>query len=246
MRSILNIAALMIIIGVLLFISACKDEFLNTNIDFGFEYFPLTSGFWAEYRVDSTIYSSFLPDGKANRTSYLREEVADTFTDNTGRLAYTIKRFSRTNDTLPWQNLTPVVWYAVRDSNQAERMEGELRFIKLIFPITENTTWNGNAYLDVENDNLTSYKNWKYTCKNINTPKTIGGNSFAQTTTILETDQENLIDKVYSLAVYAKNIGKVYREQWVLNTETIDATTTWPDRAKTGFIVKETILNYKK
>jgi len=46
---------------------------------------------------------------------------------------------------MPW--LLKNVWYSVKTDKNVERVEENIRYIKLIFPIRNNAKWDGNALI---------------------------------------------------------------------------------------------------
>lgn len=235
------------------FTFGCGNEVEEPTLDFGYEYFPTDSAFWAVYQVDSVIYSSFVSGNVDTISVQLREEYAGTFTDNEGRTARIINRYIRYDNNIPWENINPVVWYMVLDKNkrQAERMEGELRFMKMVFPVTEGKTWLGNSHFYrfiYDGISLPSCggNEWEHIYQDVGQPYELGSLNFNETATILQEDCDDSINKVYSEEVYAKGVGMVYKEQWVLNTGDSTNPEPWPNRAELGHIAVIKMIDYKQ
>lgn len=247
MKNCFFIAALLLVINLMSW-TGCTEETEILNIDYGYNYFPTDSGHWITYEVDSVIYSTFLTQGVDTVHAEVREQFSTPFIDNEGREAITIERYTRYTDTLAWDKITPTVWYAVKDSQQAERMEGELRFINMVFPVTEGVKWYGNAQINTNQDNTANYANWHYQYQEVGTPLTLNGFTFPETTTILQNDYEDLVTKIYSREVYAENVGLVEKVRWILQLGSNDITSPlpWPQRAQRGFIVTMRLTDYKQ
>jgi len=226
--------------------TACEADIEPSDVDFGYDYFPMTPDRWIEYDVDSVMYSDFLTGGIDTLSYQVREEYSEPFEDIEGRDAITVKRYVRSDESTSWQNITPTVWYAVRDSQQVEWVAGSLRFIKLVFPIQANAKWAGNAYLNTDLDDLEDYENWQYTYNQVGESQMINSMSFDETTTVLQQDYEDLIYKSYSEEVYAKNVGLVYKEQWILRSDDSMGTDAWPHRAENGFLFTMKVTDYKQ
>lgn len=247
--------AIFIMLGALQ-LQSCKNEIEEIDSVSNFDYFPMEVGHWVVYDIDSVIYSKFIENGKATRRCQLKEVYTDFFTDNEGRPAVRIERYIRHNPATNWDDIVPSVWYAVRDSQRAERIEGDLRFMKLVFPMYTNRTWAGNAYLDTGSPDLSTYANWQYRYEAVDAPYSVAdtalngqlfSHAFDSTATVLQQDNSNLVDKVYSNEVYAMNIGLIYKEQWVLNLggKDIESPEVWPDRAERGYITIFKVLDWK-
>lgn len=234
----------------LLFFAACKNTPDDFEPELGLEYFPLEVGKFIEYQLDSTIFD---PNGDTTvytSTTFGKEEIVDTLTDNNGNLLFKIEHFERAADTLPW-DIKKVLTVSVQE-NQAIRTEDNLRFIPLTFPVEKSTTWNGNIHFNedlivyVAGESIEMFKGWKYRVKEVGEPLTVGNFQFDKTATVEEANSENLIELRKSSAIYAKGIGLVYRELWILDTQCIDDCIgkPWEEKAEKGFILKQTILNH--
>jgi len=226
---------------------SCGEETEELDLNYGYDYFPMTAGHWVEYQVDSVLYSSFIDGGKQLKSSQVREVLSETFTDNENRPAVTVERYVRTDENTAWSSVVPQVWYQVLTDNQAERMEGERRFMNLVFPMIEGRKWSGNRYLNTSSSELSPFADWQYTYTEVEQPKTINGLQFAETTTIVQNDySSNQIDKVCSTETYAKGVGLVYKEQSILKANDSSTPEPWPDRADSGFTVVIKVLDYNR
>lgn len=239
--------------------TACDGEIETISFNYNFDYFPMDSGHWVIYQVDSVIYSKFLSDGKDSIATQLKEVVGGTFIDNEGRIARKIERYTRYNSAQEWSAIDPVIWYALRDSQRAERMEGDLRFIKMTFPISEGKSWKGNSQINTQDNNLKLYNNWNYTYTNLDEPLNIEAtdldgnninNLFAKTLTVSQSTREdnyNLVEYSYGVEQYAENVGMIYKELWLLELggKPIESPDPWPQRAEKGFITWYKIIDYK-
>ena len=238
---------------------ACDSEIEILDIDYGISYFPMDSGHWVIYQVDSVIYSKFLAGGKDTVSAQLKEVLGGTFIDNLGRTARKVERYVRHNPNTDWTSIAPNIWYALADSQRAERMEGDLRFVKMAFPVTQYQTWNGNSYVNTANSSLHLYDNWTYRYTNIGEPATVNAqqldgtptsNSFERTVTVSQTtgeDNDNLVEYSYATEQYAYGVGMIQKELWLLElgSKPIESPAPWPDRAENGFITTYKLIDYK-
>ncbi len=232
------------------FLASCEQTPDGFQIEQDEAYFPLAIGKYILYEVDSTIYD---PTGGAHvRTSrtLMKEEIVDTLRDNTGNLLYKTERSIRAAEGLPWQVVK--VFTASIQGAQAIVTEDNLRFIKMVFPLRRNNSWNGNVYFSpnlivrVAGESLEMFKDWTYKVEEKDQPLSAGSFTFAEVATIREADSENLIELRRSKSQYAKGIGLIYRELWILDTQCIEACQgqTWEEKAEKGFILKQTILEH--
>ena len=236
----------------LLLFASCKDEstFEDPIIDETQQYFPLQIGKQITYRVDSIIYDPINETEIQVDTSfvYVREIVTDTFTNEVGDLIYTIERSKSFDAAFNWQ-ITDV-WAASKSQTRAERYEENLRFVKMVFPVRNGDIWDGNTFIDettlypVAGESMEIFKSWFYEVMSTDEPETIGGFTFDEVTTIQQANEENLIERRYSLEKYAKGVGLVYREMEIYDTQNINESIPWEEKADKGFKLTLVVVDY--
>jgi hypothetical protein len=221
-------------------------------------YFPLDIGRYVVWQVDSVVYDFAAGGGTVRDSSrtWVRELVADTLRDNTGQLVYQIERSERNKLTSDWQ--ITHIHTASRSANQAIYVEQNLRFLKLIFPMDRRSEWDGNVWIDVAREieiageRMRPFSNWAYEVDSIDIPARVGAFSFDSTLVVTEADDNNIIERRLSRVRYAKNVGLVEREQWILDSQycndtpvPIDCETKpWQDKAEKGYILRQIIIEY--
>ncbi|MEQ1744167.1 MAG: hypothetical protein ABMA02_01990 [Saprospiraceae bacterium] len=241
-------------------LGACSEPpeppFVSTDLEAQRAYFPLEIGKFAEYRIDSIVFD-FGTGGSTMRdtTSYLvREEITDTIRDITGILVFLVQRSERLTDSLPWA--VKQVWSASRTPMQAIRTENNLRFLRLVFPFDEYTRWNGNLWIDqyqeieIAGERIRPFVNWDYQVDDFDFSAQIGAFAFDSILVVTEVDETNAIEHRLSRAWYAKNIGLVKREQWILDSQYCNQipapadclTKPWEEKAQKGYIVNQLLL----
>lgn len=181
---------------------ACKKEKEKSSVDLGYSYFPNEIGRYVIYQVDSTSYNDFFTPVKIETVHFQIKEIIEShFTDNEGRESERIERYMRNNDSLPW--VLRDVWYQTRTAVSAEKVEENVRFVKLTFPVEINHKWNGNAF--------NSIGKYEYEYKSVDAQKTVNGHTFDSTLIVNQILDSNLIEKKYQVEMYAKNIGMIYK-----------------------------------
>ncbi|HSV11487.1 MAG TPA: hypothetical protein VLI68_11985 [Hanamia sp.] len=210
---------------ILLLLSSCKKEngnFTSASIN---DYFPLQVGKYITYDLDSTVYYINFGE-KAQIIHYQAQYRVDSqLTDNSGRPAFNISRYLRSDSTQPWQ--IDNVFTAVLTGKSIEYIEDNNRFIKLMMPVKEGFTWKGNSYLSsfaysiYSSSNNDFIKDWDYTYDSIGVPLTINTITIDSTLKVFETDEKvgdpalqpnGYADRNYSVEKYGKGIGLIYRE----------------------------------
>lgn len=228
------------------FVTSCDEETETLDFITGFDYFPVEQDFWLEYQVDSVLYSPLRTGGKDSVSVQVRETFGEIFIDNEGREAITIERRVRQNSNIDWNKITPTVWYVVRTEDQVERVEGELRFMKLIFPVFEGRTWDGNAFLNTDDTQLRDYRDWSYQYVQVAENTTVNDLNFIETLTVSQVDREDLVNKTFAIETYAKNVGLIKKEEWILKRNDTGTNDDWPQRAETGYLMIKTLTDYKQ
>ncbi len=190
------------LISSLLFLFSCKKEKSQDAVDLGYTYLPNEIGRYVIYQVDSISYNDFFNPVKIDTAHFqLKEIIESHFTDNEGRESERLERYVRKNDSLPW--VLRDVWYQTRSKTKAEKIEENVRFVKLIFPIEANQKWNGNAFNPIGN--------YEYEYKLVDTRKIVNKLIFDSTLTVNQLLDSNLIGKKYQVEIYAKNVGMIYK-----------------------------------
>lgn len=238
------------ILVLLLLTISCKKETESVTFDFGYSYFPDDSGTYVIYKVDSVLYNDFDPlNLKRSSTHYLKEVITEQFTDNLGRTARKVERFVADSLDKPWIPFN--VWYLVKNKTNAEKVEDNIRYIKITFPVSVGNTWRGNKYNELNHFPFVDLKftttnfDWNYEVKSINETFSNAEVFSDSTMTILQAADSSNVQKVYSLEKYAKNIGMVYKELWRLDAQLVDDQ-TYEEDAVFGFILRQTAVKYGK
>ena len=183
-----------------LFFPSCKRETISP-VDVGYDYYPSNVGHWVTYEVDSTYYDDFTHTVKAYKFK-VTEKIESSFLDNQNRKTERLERYRQWADSTSW--FLKDVWISNLTSSSAEKVEENIRYIKLVFPIKKGISWNGNAF---NSFNPTDYK-----YENIFKPYTINGISYDSTITVIQEIDSNLIYVKYMVEVYAKRVGLIYKK----------------------------------
>jgi hypothetical protein len=186
---------------------SCKKE-EGIAADMGYRYFPDHPGHWLTYRVDSIHWDDFT--GSVDTFSYQIKEVTESvFTDEQGRPTLRIERYKRQSDTSQW--VIKDVWFANRTASTAERVEENVRYLKLIFPPEKGAKWDGNLLNTAEE--LECRYLW------VHDPYSLEGLAYDSALAVLLSDRQTLISRDYRYEVYACGVGLVYKKFVQIETE---------------------------
>ncbi len=247
-------------ISLLLLLAACSKRQVQEPIPFDpsqLEYFPLRPGHYVVYRVDSLVFDPS-PAGIARDSSstFVMEIVGDSLLDNTGQLHFVVERYERKMVNENWEIKS--VGSASRNNAQAVRTEQNLRFLKMVFPMNKRSAWDGNLWIDqyreieIAGERMRPFVNWGYKVDSIDVPVSLGGFDFDSTLVITEANYTDAIERRFSRARYAKHVGLVMREQWILDSQYCAQnpippdclTRPWELKAEKGYILRQTVLEF--
>lgn len=202
-----------------MFLFCCTKETETIRVEDMKAYYPMLVGHYITYRMDSTVYVN-LGTVKEIHTYLVQDKIDSLISDNLGRPSYKIRRTIRSNtDTTKWKDLTS--YLVTIDQNKIEVVQDNLRFVKLAEPVTNNTNWNGNSYINTINLPYLDYLNgWRYQYEQVRRPFTANSISYTETISVkqqndtlgIPSDKSQYFEINYSKEVYAKSIGLIFKE----------------------------------
>ncbi|HXA02719.1 MAG TPA: hypothetical protein VNW99_12065 [Cytophagaceae bacterium] len=179
-----------------LILFSCKTK--EETFDIGADYFPIKpKGSYIIYDVQRIIYGASGPD---TSNYQLMEMVGDTALLN-GQLYYKVWRYTRPDASGTWPAQPDSVWEEYNNTAQAVKIENNRRFVKLVFPVTENKTWNGNV--------MNTYPSDDYIMQRVGRSYTVNGHYFPITLKVVQGNDTSLVNEDQRYEVYAKGIGLV-------------------------------------
>lgn len=187
----------LVLYSVLVFaVMACKKSD-NQAAKMYYTYFPTEVNSWVEYEGRRIIHVDAL--GSDTTYFFLKEMITEEFIDNEGRTTYRVERFEK--DSLHQEYSVKDVWYSNRNLTTAEKVEENIRFTKLIFPVSDSKTWDGNANNTIEK--------WTYEYDSIHQPSVFNSLDFDSTVKVLQIDNVNPFQRQIAYEVYANYVGLV-------------------------------------
>ncbi|MFD2933917.1 hypothetical protein [Spirosoma flavum] len=194
---------LLLVLFAVRILSGCRsaeDEPLIAD----YAYFPLETGRYVIYDVQENKYT--LNAGPVQRTYQLKEVIGSTYADVTGQTAYRLIRYRRSTTSQPWQ--ADSVWSARLVNNEAIRTENGQDFVSLLFPISNELSWNGNRHNAFDQND--------YQARNVGQPYRVLDKQFNETVTVAAQDDSTLVLQDKHIDVYARQIGLIHRERTYL------------------------------
>jgi hypothetical protein len=128
------------------------------------------------------------------------------------------------------------VWMVNATNSSIQVVDANVRYTKLIFPLQEKASWNGNA-----NNTMPE---WDYFYDYINKKEILNGNLFEKVLLVKQKDYRTLISYEYYVEKYAEGVGLISREIKDLLSNSIIANKPVEDRIERGIIYKQTLVTY--
>ncbi len=205
----------LLVFGLLFLSFSCKHrEILIADQSKDFSFFPIKNGYWVEYVVDSIVHYDSDDAGEVDTAIgsyhfYIREEVDNFYMDGENQVAHLIKRYRRENDSLPWTFMN--LWTANVSPYSAQRVEDNIRFVRLKFPISSEASWEGNAF------NFFPAEDYSY--EELYQPRQFGNLHFDSTITVLQNDFLSHINRIYKKEIYGAQAGLLFKQIDSVNTK---------------------------
>jgi hypothetical protein len=210
---------ILILVAATLFMAACNKKTAVVNDEKIESYWPLQTGKYITYQLDSLVYINF---GKKDTTiSYqVKYETDELMNETASEKTYRVLRYIRKSSNQSW---TPeAAFAATQTNNQIRFLENGLLFIKLQSPVKNGFSWKGNALIETGSANsLVRYlDNWTYIYASVGLAEKLSNNEMVQTLTVNQRDEvigqadnpDSYSEINYAQEKYAKGIGMVYRK----------------------------------
>lgn len=223
----------------ILSISACnKTELEEVPAQkMGYNYYPLHTGSWYEYAVDSMKFDPFYDNGTGRWDTMryeMRMEVDSPFTDGEGEQAYKILQYFRKDKNSGWGS--PTLSVAKFTANGIEIVKNNARFVSLSFPVERGRSWDGNLYNEIARKE--DY-NFHYT--DAHRSMDLNGNHFDSTVTIELVDAKSAIERFYIYERYAAGAGLIYRQE--TDTNRFKIINNKP--VLTGYVNRQSLVSFQ-
>ncbi len=228
----------MLLLAGLTMLVSCGKESAEPDYEDASDYMALEPGKTILYQLDSIVKKPF-NDTAFLTISYQAKDVVDAeITDNLGRSSWRVFRYLRPVNSTNEQDWAPNMTYMITPLRKGvEVIENNLRFQKLIFPIDQNTVWKGNTHINTTPGGPLDYLDaWEYSYSAIGESFSPFDTPIENTLTVLQADEALGVQnekpedpdldayRTYSVEVYAKNIGLIYKElrYWTYSARTLD------------------------
>jgi hypothetical protein len=200
-------------------IVTCKKQTDDSStVDSTNNYFPIKIGNTWIYDVDSIGYddnSGTTIIDSSHHYQY-KEIITENLIDAEGKPMQKLARFYRKNDSDTWASANN--WTISRDNLMAQKVQENIRYVKLVFPLNSNSSWNGNMFNNTFSNT--------YFVEDFDQPATINGTTYDKTLKVSRNSSVNAIEEIRQFEIYARNIGLIYFLSDSINTQPIDSIRT--------------------
>lgn len=237
-----NTPLILSVLLITILVFSCKKKKEPEVVDTGEAYYPTTLGSYVVYNVDSIVFDEFTYDSTFYKYQ-IKEKIEEEYTDQQGRPALKLVRYIKkfnaavSYSAMPW--VIKDVWQVNVTKRNVEVVEENVRFVKMIFPVKVNSTWNGNS--------TNTLDEWIYKYSYMDNSETIGGIPFPKVTMVVQKDFPTLISRQYYTEKYAKEVGLVSREITDITFKDTIVPLGFPlynVRQKYGKVYKATVTSY--
>jgi len=193
------------------FSAACSSrEVMPSAVESGKDFYPVKTGNTWIYQVDTIRYSSRFVNSlntvvvdTIKGRYYLKETIADSIGLQEGSPFFRIELFKSADSTGPWT--IDSVWSIQRGNDKILKTENNRPLVKLKFPVSEGSRWDGNQYNSLQD----SSGNFWYKATQVN--KTIGfQNNFYPGVVVIQKSDSNCLAKNDFQETYLKGIGPAF------------------------------------
>ncbi len=127
------------------YIVSCTKDQVKSSSQY-YQYYPLKVGNYLVYNVDSIRYfNSLFSVKKPDTVLYqVMDSIQSQYIDATGQVVFRIQESRRNNSSSTWA--VTRVFTRSRNTFSAQEVDGNLRYIKMTFPVALNASWSPDSY----------------------------------------------------------------------------------------------------
>ncbi len=205
---------------------------LEDPVEIGYSFFPLKTG---QYRIYDVKKIEYVFSGNNDTSIYqLKEVIVESYTDLSSGTSFVVNRYKRKDASVSWQ--IDSIWTSRVNTHYAVVTEHNIPKMKIVFPVENNKTWNGNALNNLIED--------EYRMINIGDTYTVNNTGYSNTITIEQEDLDDVIVKTdLRKEIFADSIGLIYKENVILNFCT-EASCIGQEKIETGIDYRQYLIEY--
>ncbi len=199
-------------------------------------YLPFDAGLYRIYQCTAIVIDE--PSGIYDTVNYYVKEIqTGLITDAADDSVLRIERFYSDSLNAPWQAYNV---FALSYANKRfVQTEENTKYVKLLIPVVEGKTWNGNAMN--RTDTLQQYS---YEITKAHQPYTLNNLYFDSVVMVQQAYDSSLVLKIDNREYYAYGVGTIYRQSVDLESQDIDPTLAIEERVTRGTSLFQTLISF--
>lgn len=203
LRKVRTISITNVLLGFLLFVQCSESSLQPDPSRLGFDYFPLQVGTYRIYDVEEVNYT-VTEEFESNYE--LRESVVRKEIDLSGDSIFVLHRHKRLEGE-DW--VLDSIWTARHESTRAVLVENNIPFVKMVFPIQNDSIWDGNI-LNIRNTDW-----YRYDLTRADT--LLNGIAYSDIVKVIQSDAgEDILGRDDRIEIYSRGIGLLIKESITL------------------------------
>lgn len=188
--------------------SACKEDKELVFPDMGYDYFPTDSGWIKVYSVDSISYNDNTQT--IDTFHFMLMETFGTEVNGQGLENHReVSRMVLPDSASLWENRNSA--YFKLNGNTLQWVEEGIRIVKIVFPVGNTLSWNGNQY---NNEGKRTFY-----LQNIGLPYVASDTTYPDCISIQEANISNPVEQIQRKSIYARKLGLVDYKNLYINTQ---------------------------
>ncbi len=197
------------IVSFLLLSASCsKDEPTNESIDLGYDFYPIDSGWVRVYHVDSIAFDDNSQTIDTFRYTLIENTEGKMKGQNLDGFQIVNRLVQTDTSQLPQIRSS---LFVMKTANNLQRIEDNVCVVKLIFPIGNTSSWNGNM--------LNNLGRRTFALQNLGKSFTNEDTTFNNCAAVQEALTNNLVEEILVRSIYCKGVGLVDFTNNYINTQ---------------------------
>lgn len=192
-----------VVFVIFLAIAGCDSETKEADPEaLGYHYYPLEVGQYRIYDVQDIAFT--LLEGGDTNNYQLKEVIEDYYRVDEHDTTYYLYRYSRKPEISESWDLDSV-WTVRKDLKRVIVTENNIPYIKLVFPFRTGLSWDANG--------MNAEEPASYTIAGVGDSWQNKDQLYESSVKVIErNNMDTVIQERYSEAVYAADLGLVYKE----------------------------------
>jgi len=221
--------SILILLSATFLVCSCAESVIEVEFSDDQSFFPLAVG---QYRIFEVEEITFNLQGGDTSEFLLRETLIDSFPNAENGFTYLLQREKMIDN----QWVIDSVWTTRRNEQRAVVTENNQSFVKLLFPVSDNLTWDGNI--------LNGRIEETYEMLVVGNT-TIGNNSFSNVIKVVHSDvPQNIVNQDERFELYADGIGLILKDYITLGFCTSNCEDIGVGAIESGRILNQVLVEY--